>query len=274
MIPQYLSSLAAYAEELSSIGRLTFTRHEAMEALNLSHGAFLEAASRLTKKGYIFAPRRGFYVITPTRFLKWGTPPPNIYIDALMRHAGAAYYVGLLKAADLNGAAHQAVMQFQVVTDRQWKPIRAGRSKIVFYYRKDLEAVESGIEARKTDTGSMRVSSPALTALDLFRYRQASGSIDHAASAVNELAPEIDRERLAGLAALFERSVVQRLGYIFDRLGHRELADSLRTVLANEPVPWIPLEPAEPAVSIMGDEPERDRRWHVVARRPLEIDEQ
>lgn len=274
MILQRVSTLAAYAEELSSTGRLTFTRQEAMEALNLSHGAFLEAASRLTKRGYIFAPRRGFYVITPTRFLKWGAPPPNLYIDALMQHAGAPYYVGLLKAAELNGAAHQAVMEFQVVTDRQWKPIRAGRSKIVFYYRKNMDAVESGIELRKTDTGSMRVSSSALTALDLLRYRQASGSIDHAASALNELAQEIDIQKLTTLAPAFERSVVQRLGYIFDRLGHRELANTLHAALANEPMPWISLEPSEPMVSIMENEPERDSRWHVVVHRPVEIDEQ
>lgn len=274
MIPKRTGSLAAYAEGLASSGRITFAREEAMDALELGHGAFQDAARRLTQKGYIFAPRRGFYVITPTRFLKWGAPPPSFYIDAMMKHAGIPYYIGLQKAAELSGAAHQAVMEFQVVTNRQWKPIKAGRSKIVFYYRKDMIAVEQGMELRKTDTGSMRISSPALTALDLLRYRQASGSTDHVASILNELAPRIDVQSLVSLALSFERTVVQRLGYICDRLNFHDLADALEEMLANQPRQWIELDPNERASSIMEEEPQRDARWHIMFRRPIEIDEQ
>ena len=88
MIPQRITTLAAYVEELASIGSTTFTREDAMEALGVSHGAFLDSAARLKKRGHVFAPRRGFYVITPTRYLKWGAPPPSWYIDAMMRDAG------------------------------------------------------------------------------------------------------------------------------------------------------------------------------------------
>ena len=45
---------------------------------------------------------------------------------------------------------------------------------IVFYFRKEMEAVTAGIEDRKTDTGTMKISPAALTALDLLRYPQAS----------------------------------------------------------------------------------------------------
>ncbi|MFK8079177.1 MAG: type IV toxin-antitoxin system AbiEi family antitoxin [Granulosicoccus sp.] len=93
----------------------------------------------------------------------------------MMRDAGRPYYVGLLKAAELHGAAHQAVMDFQVVTDRQWKPIDVGRTRIVFHYRNNLLDVLDATDARKTDTGSMVLASPALTALDLIRYSKASG---------------------------------------------------------------------------------------------------
>lgn len=274
MILQRPTNLAEYAEDLASTGRIGFSREEAMEALGVSHGAFLDAAARLAKRGHIFAPRRGYYVITPTRFLKWKAPPPGWYIDAMMKHADRPYYVGMLKAAELHGAAHQAVMEFQVVIDRQWKPIRAGRSRISFYFRKDMRSVESGIERRKTDSGAMCISSPALTALDLIRYRQASAGLDHAAGVLNELAPEIDPEHLLSLAPAFERSVTQRLGYILDRLGFGDLAQRLHDYLAHGPMPWIELDPSEPEESIMETEPERDRRWCVIARRPLEIDEQ
>ena len=104
----------------------------------------------------------------------WGAPPPTWYIDALMGREGQAYCVGLLKAAELHGATHHAVMEFHVVTAKRPPRIRAGRSLIVFYFRKDMEAVTAGIEDRKTDTGTMKISWAALTALDLLRYPQAS----------------------------------------------------------------------------------------------------
>jgi hypothetical protein len=82
---------------------------------------------RQQKHGHLITPRRGFYVIVPPQFMSWGAPPPSWYIDALMRHEGRPYYVGLLKAAELHGATHHAVMEFQVVTDKRLPKIRAGR---------------------------------------------------------------------------------------------------------------------------------------------------
>ncbi len=274
MILERATSLATYIEDLASSGCTSFSRKDAMEALGVSHGAFLDAASRLKKRGYIVAPRRGFYVITPMQYLKWGAPPPAWYIDAMMKDAGRPYYVALLKAAELYGSSHQAVMEFQVITDQQWKPIRAGRSRLAFYFRKDVEGVDNGIEQRKTDTGSMRVSSPALTALDLIRYPHASGGIDHAASVLNELAAEIDPARLGALAPKFERSVIQRLGYILDYLGQHEIASCLKMHLETGNVPWIELDPRETHTITPSEERERNSRWHIIARRPIEIDEQ
>ncbi len=274
MIPQPTITLAAYVEELASSGRTTFTREDAMESLGVSHGAFLDAAARLKKRGHIFAPRRGLYVITPTRYLKWGAPPPSWYVDAMMKDAGRLYYVALLKAAELRGAAHQAVMEFQIVTDRQWKPIRAGRSRLAFYFRKDMKGIENGVEQRKTDTGSMRISSPALTALDLVRYPQAGGGISHAANVLHELSVQIDPVQLDALASKFERSVIQRLGYVLDFLGQEEIAACLERRLHGGTAPWVELEPRESNTIAFRDERERSSRWHVIVRRPIEVDEQ
>lgn len=274
MIPQRTSSLATYVEELASSGQTCFTREEAAEALGVSHGALLDAAARLKRRGHIFAPRRGFYVITPTRYLKWGAPPPTWYVDAMMKDAGRPYYVALLKAAELHGASHQAVMEFQVLTDRQWKPIRAGRSKLTFYFRKDIERVRQGVRQRKTDTGSMQVSSPALTALDLIRYPQASGGVDHAASVLNELAVHINPIEFDALAPSFERSVVQRLGYILEHLGHDEIASGLEMHIRTGNLPWVELDPRETSAVTSFGERERNARWHIIVRRPIEVDEQ
>ena len=170
MIYQKRSALSSYVTERLSEGRVVFTASEAQAALGIGPGALLDAAERQQRRKHLIKPRRGFYVIVPPQYLRWGAPPPSWYIDALMEHSDRPYYVGLLTAAELHGASHQAVMEFQVITDRQLGTIRAGRSNIVFRYRKDMEAVASGIDERKTDTGYMKIASVELTALDLLRY--------------------------------------------------------------------------------------------------------
>ena len=53
-----------------------------------------------------------------------------------MRRAGQACYVGLLKAAELHGTTDQAVLEFQVISNKRLPTIRTGRNLIVFYFRK------------------------------------------------------------------------------------------------------------------------------------------
>src|SRR5580700_3533947 len=161
------TGFSSYMTRLLSMGGVVFSAEEARKALGVSHGALLDAAERQQRKKHLVSPRRGFYVIVPPQYLSWGAPPPSWYVDDLMRHEGRPYYVGLLRAAELHGASHQAVMEFQVVTDKKMPQLLVGRSRIAFYYRKDMAAVSAGIENRKTDTGRMRVSSVELTVLDL-----------------------------------------------------------------------------------------------------------
>src|SRR5271167_2385219 len=159
-------------------GRAVFTRDEAIAALGVTPRGFLKAAERQQRRAALLNPRHGFYVVVPPQYLSWKAPPPAWYIDDLMRHEGHPYYVGLLKAAELHGATHQAVMLFQVVTDKRMPKIRAGRSIISFVYRKDMARIADALVDHKTDTGRMKISSPELTALDLLRYARIAGTID------------------------------------------------------------------------------------------------
>lgn len=269
------SALAAYMNGQLSAGRVVFTRSDAEAALQIGQGAFLDAAERLQRRKHLLNPRRGFYVIVPPQFASWGAPPPAWYIDALMRHQKQAYYVGLLKAAELHGATHQAVMEFQVVAGKRLSNIRAGRNLTVFYYRKDMMAVAEGIEDRKTDTGTMKISTVELTALDLLRYPQGSGGIDSIATVLSDLGPKIDGGKLAILSQKTERPVVQRLGYLLDRQGCEGVAEPMCAALnARGRVAWTELDPRESRDPEFAPEPvERNARWRVVVRRPPEIDE-
>ncbi len=268
------SALSGYVSGLLSTGRTVFTADDAEQALGVGHGAFLDAAERLQRRGALLNPRQGFYVVVPPQYASWGAPPPAWYIDALMRREGQAYYVGLLKAAELHGATHQAVMEFQVVTAKRLPKIRAGRSMIVFYFRKDMEAVTAGIKDRKTDTGTMKISSAALTALDLLRYPQASGGMDNIATVLSDLGRNIDREQLAALSVVVQRPVVQRLGYLLDHLGHDELTGPMQESLsARGSLPWTELDWQEARDPDFAPEPlQRDVRWRIIARRLPQAD--
>jgi len=256
-------------------GRLVFSREEAQAALGINRGAFLDAAEKLQKRDRLLNLRHGFYVIVPPQHLNFGSPPPASFIDDLMRHENCPYYVGLLKAAELHGASHQAVMEFQVVTNRQMRDVQAGRSKIAFYFRRDMSAIASGIEERKTDAGKMKISSVELTLLDLLRYPQASAGLDNILTVFSDLGPKLNPENMATLSHAFGRSVVQRAGYLLEASGLSNHADKLHeSMKEHSRLPWVELDPSlssdpdlAPAVQA------RDERWHVLVRRIPERDE-
>ncbi|MGH9763760.1 MAG: type IV toxin-antitoxin system AbiEi family antitoxin domain-containing protein, partial [Blastocatellia bacterium] len=269
MISDARSPLSYYLTDLLSKGRVVFTREEAEKAVGIGRGPFLDAAEGLQHKGLLLTPRRGFYVVVPPQYLSWGAPPPAWYVDDLMKYLGRPYYVGLLKAAELHGAAHQAVMEFQVVTDKRMPKIRAGRSVIAFYYRKDMASVQHGVDDRKADTGTMKVSSVELTALDLVRYPHAAGGLDNIATVLSDLTDRLDPEKLGALATVYERSVVQRLGYLLSSSGRDAVSATLLDRLSRgSPITWVELDPSETTDKELTPEPmDRDERWHVVVRR-------
>lgn len=266
--------LGSYLTQLLSKGRVVFTATQAREVLGISKNALLKAAGKQKTRGNLISPRRGFYVIVPPEYRAFGAPEPPWYIDALMAYEGRPYYVGLLSAAALHGATHQAVMAFQVVTDKQLPKFRAGRSQVVFYYRKDMSTVEQGLQEHKTKTGTMNISGPELTALDLLRYPHAAGGLHHIATVLSDLGERIDAEKLAVLSGAFERSACQRLGFLLGWSGHGLKAGALHARLTEgAPLPWVELEPslaADPDFAPLVVE--RSARWHVIGRMEPEVD--
>lgn len=275
MVHDQRSALSSYVARQLAQGRIVFTRDEAATELGISRGAFLDAAERLQKRKSLISPRHGFYVIVAPQFASWAAPPPSWYLDALMRHENEPYYVGLLKAAELHGASHQAVMEFQVITSKRLPKIRAGRSRIVFYFRKDMEAVASGFEERKTDTGTMKLSSPALTALDLVRYPQATAGLDNVVTVLADLVPKIDADQLAVLSSAFEKPVVQRLGYLLHWLDHDDLAAPLwQSLHSRGQFGWVELDRRQIKDPDFAPAPvEKNPQWRVTVRRHPERDE-
>lgn len=270
------NALESYTDQLAASGVLSFKTDEAVTATGMSRKSFLHASSRAQKARRLFSPRKGFYVIVTDQHQNWGAPPPEWYIDDLMNFEGINYYVGLLKAGEIHGARHQAVMEFQVITGKQFPTIKAGRSRIAFYYRKNMKAVEEGLESRQSHTGTFKISGPELTALDLLRYPKACGGINHIATVLYDLGSQIDPFKLGFLSTAFEKRQVQRLGYLLDYLGFDDAARHLLKILENtDTLNWTEMvpPPRNADADLTPEITERDRRWKMVIRRPLEIDE-
>ena len=86
--------------------RYSFAAGEALKALGVSSIALRSALWRLARSRRVASPRRGFYVIVPPEHRAVGCPSPEWFIDDLMAYLGCPYYVGLLTAGALHGAAH------------------------------------------------------------------------------------------------------------------------------------------------------------------------
>jgi AbiEi antitoxin C-terminal domain len=140
-------------------------------------------------------PRSGFYVIVDPQHRTAGTLPPEWFVDDLMKHMGRPYYVGLLSAAQLHGAAHHRPQEFQVVIPRRTvRPVRAGNVAFRFYGKGPFE--QGRWQEIKTPTGSLKASSPETTAWDLVRYQRSAGGLDHVVTVLAELAERLDGREL------------------------------------------------------------------------------
>jgi predicted transcriptional regulator of viral defense system len=260
--------LAAYIDDLQGCGRYTFQQVEALNALGVSPLALRRAAGRLVAKGRVVAPRRGFFVIVPLEYRSAGGPPASWFIDDLMRFHEQPYYVGLLSAAALQGAAHQQPQEFQVVTSRPLRPTSLGRSRIRFFTKRYI-ATTPTVEV-KTETGQMRVSSPEATALDLVRYSTKVGHLNQVATVLTELVEQLDKRRLLKAAQSdFELSCAQRLGFLLDLIGAGEQTDALAQWIANQHPQYVSLR-ADRGTTIA--EPERNERWRLLVNEVVEPD--
>ncbi len=256
--------MSLWVEQLQSRGRYTFTRMQAESDTERSFVATQTALRRLKEQGRVVSPRRGFYIVVPPEYRAAGSPPASWFIDDLMRHLGQPYYVGILSAAAIHGAAHQQPQVFQVVTSKPTREMRAGKVTIRFSMSKLVERLP--VIEKLTETGTMRIATPETCAIDLIRYPTAAGQLSNAAMVLSELAEHLDGQSLVKIAPLARLPDVQRLGYLLDTIGEGDVASQLAAWLHVQKPRPVPLHPGEPA------DVDPDNRWHVRPNFELELD--
>ena len=210
------SYLLPYIEELRKQGRYLFIKKDALQTLNVSKNALQLSITRLCKKGKLGYIKKGLYQIIPIEYESIGSLPPEWIINDLMIHLGIPYYIGLLSAAALHGAAHQAPQIFQVICQKKIPDLILGKIKIFFYESKDFFTIPT--QDLKTPAGYVKVSTPEGTAFDLIRYYHQSGHLNHVATILSELSEVMNPKKLPLIAQKLALCYSQRLGYLLDIL--------------------------------------------------------
>lgn len=261
--------LATYTDELRSQGRYSFTIEDLHSKFDLSENAIKKSLQRLKKKKAIAIIRKGFYVVIPPEFRSKEMLPPLHFVAALMKYVKRDYYVSLLSAASLYGAAHQQPQTFFVMTKKPvLLPIQNNRIKIIFCYKANL--ANEDIVDWKTEVGFVKVSSASLTALDLISYYEKCGGFNGVATLLQELAEVIDGVELASAAERYNQvATVQRLGYLLDiKFGRKDLTLGLEKYLKTVKTYPILLRPDKQKLPSMKVE----NCWKVVPNIEIETD--
>lgn len=228
------TKVSSFVDDLQAHGRYTFTKEEATHSVTSSPAALNMALNRLCKKQRIFSPKRGFYVIIPLEYRSTKAVPISWFIHDLMKYLQQPYYVGLLTAAELYGAAHQRPQEFQVITDRPLRLIPVGRTRIRFVTKKTIH--DTPTLQKQTPTGYITVSTPESTAIDLLRYVSTCGYLNSIATVLSELSESIDKKKLLHVAKITKTELpyIQRLGYLLDLTGAHDIAEPLAASLQKE----------------------------------------
>ena len=260
--------LSDLLDDFQRRGLYGFDRREVETALpGTSAAAIGKALQRLARKGRVRRLRRGFHAIVPVEFATQGIPPYDWFLDDLMRSLKLPFYVGLLSAAALHGAAHQQVQQLQLVVPRQERRLEIPGLSMRFFLKQDFASTP--LSQRKGHSGMLPISTPEATALDLVRYARHIGGLDAVLTVLSELAEAMSPGGItAACAAESESAQLQRLGWLLDRLGQPLLADSVHDALpSSKPLSRILLDPGAPRIGTAAG-----NRWQILENAQPEAD--
>ena len=247
---------------------MTFTIDDVREVVNLSDNTIINELQRMVARRRIQIPYRGFYVIMPPQYALKGVIPPTYYIHQLMQVVGKPYYVCLLSAASLHGAAHQKVMQTQVMTVApRLKPSKMNKF-LDWNYRQNIPS--ELLIRTNTEMSVMLYSCAELTAVDLVQFANHVGGYQRATTVLAELVETISMNRMKDVIPYTTTTTIQRLGYLLEFvLEEQQKADKLYLLLKESAKKWKSI--------VMSNASERNKtregnRWHVNMNIEIDID--
>ena len=258
-----MNTVQRYLDSLLSKGRISFLSREFQNTLKLSSIGAKFALIRLRRDRLIATPVHEFNIILSAADRLPGCRPANEFIDDLMQFLSLPYYVGLLSAAEIHGAAHHRPQVFQVMVPKVRRTIECGRTRIEFIRQHKLATIPT--LRQKTKSGYIAVSTPEATAFDLITYDKRSGGMDNVATVLSELAETLSVDKLVSIATKYPISSSQRLGYILDLLKKRSLTPTLKNYVKKKAMRYTPLLPGKSMLKAS-----RSSEWKVAINENIE----
>src|ERR1700677_3150967 len=222
-----MPSIAELPDTLISQGRYWASSGELAELAGVPVAHVYPGLQRLRRRGSMFSPARGFYVVIPPEYRSWGVLPGELFIDGMMRALGRKYYVSLLTAAAMHGAAHQAPQVFQVMVDRHVADRDIERVRLRFYANEHIE--QMAVQERQVDTGRIRLATRETTLVDLAVHPDHAGGLGNIATVIIEIG-DLDVSQFARLLSVRPRSVTRRLGWMLEQFRDDLASEPLREV--------------------------------------------
>lgn len=262
-----------YIDKLRSDGKRYFTSEELIQSLKISKSAARSGLYRLKKSKKLISPVNGLYVILPPEYRSYGSIPAEELVPIIMRHLNAEYYVALLSGAAYYGAAHQKSARFQVISNKRIKhSLIFGQVAIELIYKDSLSNLPT--QNFVVNTGYLKVATPELIAIDLFKYQKRAGGISHIATIIAELFETIDTKKLIDLAQITnEHCQIQRFGYLLEKIDvidedkQQSIIAALLNYMKNSNRPFVSLVP-----SITRKGYPRCKKWMIIENSDFESD--
>ena len=259
---KYLSN---YIKNLLAKGRYFFSKQDVLRELGLNENQLRFQAYRLSKKRVLKRIRHDFFMIITSEYFAMGSLPPQWIVDAYMKHVDQEYYIGLLSAASFYGATEQQPMTFQVITTKATKPIQIERGSIEFHVFKECMAASK--TTIKTPVGYAQISTREQTIVDLVRFYEIAGHLSNVASVIKILSEEIDITTMTHVIEHEKtKSVLQRLGYLFEILSLPKMAKIIEKEVAKRKAGYILLRPDLGYKSGV-----KNSRWKIIINNEVEL---
>lgn len=261
-----------YKSEIT--GHSTFSYAEISAALpSYSRAGLSTELSRLIRSGVIASVHKGFYVTIPTRYKATGIVPPLFYVDSMFRYLKKPYYVSLLSAAQLYGAAHQKpLVSFVTTVLPRMSTSKTKNPYMSWVYRKRIPD-DCLIRERKGEWGTFRCSSPELTALELVQYEHLVGGLNNVATVLAELVESVNfsSAEMTSLSSAVASRTIQRTGYLIEEiLGEAETANALYDACkqCGTRMEWTALSPSSDASDCRPN-----KKWKIKVNYDVEVDD-
>lgn len=211
-----------YIKQLLSHEEYSFSLNELIENINKSEISIKSELSRLIAKKEILNLRKGFYLIITPRYSSAQKLPIQLYSEKLFKYLNRNYYIALFSAAKFHGASHQQVQRDYIITEKpKYNDISKNSIDIRFFTTSNWSS--KNIQLKKSDAGIYKVSSPALTIVDLLHHQTKLGGISRMLAVIEELSEELGESDLIELLNWYpHKSTLQRFGFLLEELGINE----------------------------------------------------